>query len=126
MSTTVHLASVGDATNPGAYSGTPYHLLQAGATLGLPFHGLRLCTDAPSWRARRILWNSKQVSLGRGVGGYQYSDAFLTTLWQQEPAPAPSDFLLNLFQLYPRERFNAAFNNPRIRELDEDDDVEES
>jgi glycosyltransferase involved in cell wall biosynthesis len=97
---TVHLAAVGDVNSQATWSGIPFNMLAAGRALGVLDDGLPLACDGPSWTLRRCAWNV--ASLLRGsLGGYQYSEAFLSALWRQA-ALAPGDTIVNCFQLYPQ------------------------
>ncbi len=93
-------AMVGDVTDPGVASGTPYFALTHAQRHGLTARGLRLGTQGRSWQRHRALWNLKQLALTGQRGGYQYSEAFLERLWQADP-PAEGEDVINMFQLYP-------------------------
>lgn len=99
--TRVAFAMVGDVTNPGVASGTPYFALQHAARQGWSVRGLRLSTDGRNWARRRLLWNLRQKLASGASGGYQYSDEFLDQLWKLDP-PMPGEDIINMFQLYPR------------------------
>lgn len=100
----VLLAAVGDARDPGTWSGTPYHVLLHGRALGIVDDGLPLDVTAPAWRRRRLGWNAVRLVTRREKGGYQYSEAFLDALWSQVSL-RPDDTLVNMFQLYPSRLF---------------------
>lgn len=99
--TPVAWAMVGDVTDPGVASGTPYFALTEAARQGWTVRGLTLDAEAPDWRRRRLLWNLRRVLVTGQRGGYQYSDAFLDRLWRYDP-PRPGEDIVNMFQLYPR------------------------
>lgn len=96
------LAAVGDAADPGTFSGIPYHCLQAGAEANVFDGGLRLDTNASFWRRKRIAWNLSQIFRVGKPGGYQYSDRFLSALWKQAELPEYAN-LINFFPLYPND-----------------------
>lgn len=100
---TVHLAAVGDATDPAVWSGTPFHMLEAGLRLGAPMAGLPL-KPGKCHQLEAIGWSLVEMLKGRGAGGYQFSQRFLGTLWSG-PAGAirARDTVISLFQLMPRE-----------------------
>lgn len=101
MNSSIWLAAVGDATDPGTYSGTPYHGLQAGLARGVFAGGLKLDIKGGRWRRRRALWNAAQFLKSGRYGGYQYSRSFLNQLWQNAGLSQDDVCLLNFFQLYP-------------------------
>jgi glycosyltransferase involved in cell wall biosynthesis len=97
----VFLAAVGDANDPGTWSGIPYHFLQAGKAAGLIDQGLALSTEGLPWRLRRWTWNLREVLRGSGHGGYQYSPQFLERLWRPHVKRLKGNSVINCFQLYP-------------------------
>lgn len=100
-SSRVLLAAVGDANDPRTWSGIPYHFLQEARERGLLDEGLALTAEDVGYRSRRAAWNAWSVITGSGLGGYQYSVAFLERLWRGALAGRPSASLVNCFQLYP-------------------------
>jgi len=95
----VLVACVGDAESPLAWSGIPYHLIEAGRAIGFVTGGLRL--DVTRLRRRRLVWNALQVLRGDRRGGYQYTADFLDRLWAAQHARLAGATLINCFQLYP-------------------------
>ncbi len=95
------LAAVGDANDVRTWSGIPYHLLQEGKRQRLIDQGLSLSTDGWAWKSRRYAWNLRNVMLGRGRGGFQYSVEFLERLWAPVRSLAVNARLINCFQLFP-------------------------
>src|SRR5258708_5811405 len=79
------VAAVGDVTNPSSWSGIPYHFWRAAMKAG--FATLPWQMNLETFKRRRVAWNVKQGMMGRGVGGYQYSDDFLERLEAQSPGP---------------------------------------
>ena len=96
----VILAAIGDATHPRTWSGTPYHLLEAGRALGVLTEGLALRAEGPDWMLRRVGWNLWRVATGRGRGGYQYSRGFLERYWRPALPRVAGQVVLNCYQLY--------------------------
>lgn len=96
----VFVAAVGDPWSPVTWSGTPFHLLQAGLERGLFRDGLHLVPGRPTLRAGRWLWNAWR-RLGDRSGGYQYSIPFLEALWRPVRGRLPGAAVVNCFQLYP-------------------------
>ena len=94
------VAAVGPVTDVGTWSGIPFHLLQAGIDGGAFDGGLDLLADRPRVKLTRGLWNLLSIFRGRGMGGFQYSEAFLELLWAEAPDLAGS-VILNCFSLYP-------------------------
>lgn len=94
------IAVVGDAGDTGTFSGTPFHLLEAARRKGFRADGLALKVGGPRWRARRLLWNARALAFSGRKGGFQYCDAFLDRLWQQDP-PSLTDTIVSMFQLVP-------------------------
>jgi glycosyltransferase involved in cell wall biosynthesis len=95
------IAAVGDVNEIESWSGIPYHLLEAGLGLGIFHEGLRLECDGLAVQGRRTFWNLSEWALGRGIGGFQYSDSFLETMWRRVSTLRSGDTLINLFQLFP-------------------------
>lgn len=94
------LAAVGDATDAGTFSGTPFHCLQAARAAGLPMRGLRLDPARPGMRRRRAVWNLLQIARSGRPGGFQYAESFQAALWRQDP-PQPEEAVVCMFQLVP-------------------------
>jgi glycosyltransferase involved in cell wall biosynthesis len=101
MPSSIWLASVGDVTDPGTFSGTPYHCLQAGLAQGVFAGGLKLESTGRHWQCRRALWNAGQLLTSGHYGGYQYSQSFLDRLWLNANFCQEDVGVLNFFQLYP-------------------------
>lgn len=99
--TQTFLAAVGDANDPSAFGGTPFHLLQEGMCQGFLTEGLPLGADSLLWKSRRYFWNLLSVLRGRGLGGYQFSDIFMEKLWGPYRSKLVGNKVINLNQLYP-------------------------
>jgi glycosyltransferase involved in cell wall biosynthesis len=95
------ITATGDVNDIESWSGSPYHLLEAGLGLGIFHEGLRLDCDGLAMQSRRTLWNLSEWAWGRGIGGFQYSDFFLETIWRGISTLTSGDTLINLFQLFP-------------------------
>ena len=75
------LLCCGNANDLAAWSNIPYFLLQAGRQQGLLTSGVTLDPQRLRWQRR--LWNLQQwLKTGR-PGGFQYSNNFLSRLWNQ-------------------------------------------
>ncbi len=70
------IAAIGDAGDINCWSGIPFHFREAALARGLAMKACRLNLDR--FQQARRWWNLKQIVSGRGQGGYQYSDSFLT------------------------------------------------
>jgi glycosyltransferase involved in cell wall biosynthesis len=95
------LAVIGDANDPGAWSGIPYHFLTAAKAQGLIQHGLDLRPRGLSLRSKRLLWNFGRMLAGDRPGGYQFSCDFLERLWRPHLGHLRGCEVVNHFQLYP-------------------------
>ncbi len=95
------LAAAGDAGDPRAMSGLPYHFQLYGRRAGLVDGSAT--RSAVDWRmrAQRVAWNAWRAATLRGHGGYQYTAGKNALYWPPE-RPAPDDVVINIFQLYPR------------------------
>lgn len=93
------LACVGDATSPEAWSGTPFHFLEAGRRLGFLDRGLALQPERLKFQ--RLLWNGLEFLRFGEVGGYQYSTHFLDRLMAQAPALVPDTEIISHHSLFP-------------------------
>ncbi|HXE54178.1 MAG TPA: glycosyltransferase family 4 protein [Tepidisphaeraceae bacterium] len=96
----LYLACVGNANDPGTWSSTPYHFLQAGRAAGLLSEGLALNPHTRLLRFSRVVWNSWHVLLG-GAGGFQHSVAFLEEMWKPVRGRLGGAGVVNHFHLYP-------------------------
>ncbi len=94
------LAVIGDANDPGAWSGIPYHFLSAARARGLIQRGLDLQPRGLQWRVKRLLWNASRMLVGDRPGGYQFSYGFLERLWAPHLAGLEGCEVVNHFQLY--------------------------
>lgn len=102
MTKHVLLAAVGDVNDIRTWSGTPYHLLQTARSAGVIDGGIALEPLDRYRQLRRYAWNLAAVLRGCGRGGYQFSEACLSRLWQPQHTALSGTRVLNCFQLYPR------------------------
>ena len=94
------LLCCGDATDLSTWSNIPYFLLQAGKSRGVLSAGLVLRPERLRWLRR--LWNLQQWLRTRRLGGFQYSNCFLRSLWRQARlAPASEGQCCRLLSHYP-------------------------
>ncbi|HTQ31388.1 MAG TPA: hypothetical protein VMI53_09270, partial [Opitutaceae bacterium] len=68
------VTTIGDAGDINCWSGIPYHFLRAIRLAGWNAEPWRMDLRSLAWPRR--IWNLQQLLLGRGRGGFQYSDAF--------------------------------------------------
>jgi len=94
------VAAEGSPENRRVYSGLPYYLLRWGQEMGL-LDGAST-RDLPTGRTwvRRMAWNTAQLAISRGAGGYKYSPRRLRSQWTALPEDGAT--LLVTFQLVPR------------------------
>lgn len=94
------IAAVGDVGNINCWSGIPWHFTQAAQASGMPAKPWRLNMD--TFSISRKGWNAGQWLLGRGLGGYQYSDTFLSKAEALIPESAWAGTILSFNQHFPR------------------------
>ena len=94
------IVAVGDAAEPGVFSGIPHALLTAGRRNGF------LAAAAPlplGWyRRTRLRWAAGRLLRGRAPVGFQYSPAFLNRAERALPAGTLGGTLLSNSQHFPR------------------------
>jgi glycosyltransferase involved in cell wall biosynthesis len=96
------IAVTGDAGDINCWSGIPHHFAQAARAQGEPAAPWRL--ELGSFGPARRWWNLGQVLRGRGVGGYQYSQAFLNRAEAAIPADQWRGRVVTFNQHFPRGR----------------------
>jgi glycosyltransferase involved in cell wall biosynthesis len=96
------IAAVGDVSDPGAWSGIPFHFWQAASRAGWEVEPWRLHLE--SFGAARRWWNLGQALRGRRPGGYQYSQAFLNRAEAGIPPKSWQGRVLTFNQHFPRGR----------------------
>ena len=94
-----YITCLGNPNDVNIASGTPYYFLKHGKKLGLINDYICLSDKAYIPSAKRLSWNFF-AAIGGAVGGYQYSDYFLESLWK-EIRLKPHTSLINCFQMYP-------------------------
>jgi glycosyltransferase involved in cell wall biosynthesis len=96
------IAAVGDVADPATWSGIPWHFLSAAKQAGWRTEPWRLNWAALGWNRR--WWNLGQALRGHGMGGYQYSPAFLDRAEAMIPASRWRGWILSFNQHFPRAR----------------------
>jgi len=96
----ISVAAIGDVLDINTHSNLPYFLFTEGKRQGVFTDALRLDLSAFTWKRR--FWNLKQLMLGRGVGGFQYSTNFLNALERQIPTSLLSTCIITFNQVFPR------------------------
>jgi glycosyltransferase involved in cell wall biosynthesis len=94
------IAVTGDAGDINCWSGIPGHFGQAARARGEPAVPWRLKIE--SFNAARRWWNLGQMLRGRGMGGYQYSRAFLDRAEASIPADQWHGRVITFNQHFPR------------------------
>ena len=95
-----YVAAVGDVGDIRCWSGTPFHCLEAARRLGWATKPWRLPLGEFKWPRRA--WNVRQLVSGRGVGGYQYSSAFLERAESRFASEIPGKRILSFHHQFPR------------------------
>ncbi len=93
------LACLGNAGDPATWSGTQYYFFQAARKAG--FLDVALDLRPERMRGRRVLWNLLAPFRLERPGGYQYTDGFLSRLYEQVPAELRGAEVVSHFQLFP-------------------------
>ena len=109
------VAAMGDVGDINCWSGTPYHFAKAAAR-GHPATPWRL--DPAQLKQGRRSWNLRQLLFGRGVGGFQYSDAFLARAEAAIPADQWRGRILTFNQHFPRGETVAAHGGQLVYFID--------
>ena len=110
------VAATGDVSDINCWSGIPYHFAAAAVACGHAAEPWRL--DMKQFASGRRRWNLRQFLCGRGLGGYQYSEAFLA---QAEAAIPASQWLgrtLSFNQHFPRAKTVAANGGRLVHYID--------
>lgn len=94
------VAAIGDVGDINTHSNLPYFFFNEGKRQGVFTDALRLDLSGFAWKRR--FWNLKQVLLGRGIGGFQYSTTFLTALERQIPGSLHNACFITFSQVFPR------------------------
>lgn len=96
----IGVAAVGDVLDVQCLSGSPYYFFNEGKKAGIVEVPWKL--DIERLRYRRILWNIKSLLLGRGKGGYQYSNEFLAYAESFVPEEYFGLTVISFSQTFPR------------------------
>lgn len=94
------VAAIGDVLDINTHSNLPYFFFNEGKRQGVFTDALRLDLSEFTWKRR--FWNLKQLALGRGIGGFQYSTSFLEALERQIPPLLRSACMVTFSQVFPR------------------------
>jgi glycosyltransferase involved in cell wall biosynthesis len=100
MKSTRSIAAVGDVCSHACWSGIPYHFFEAARPSGFITDPIRI--DLATLQQARRLWNGKQILLGRGRGGFQYSNRFLDLVEGQVPPELWQGEVISFNQHFPR------------------------
>lgn len=92
--------AVGDVCSHSCWSGIPYHFYEAARRRGFFTDPVRIDLSGLHWPRRA--WNLQQVLLGRGHGGFQYSDRFLDLIEAQVPPAVWRGEIISFNQHFPR------------------------
>lgn len=95
----IYVTFPGNANDTWNFGGSTYDLWNAFRQLGQDASGLDL-SHSSFHAVKRYGWNLKEVLLGRGMGGYQYSNLYLNDIWRKELKRLEQGVILNLFQLF--------------------------
>lgn len=94
----------GATSKSDTFGGSPYYLMSGMRTIGL--NPSPIDSVSPGGRAsRRLAWNILEVIKGRGYGGYQYSESFLSEVAAVMPQQGQG-VIINMFQLYEKNFFD--------------------
>lgn len=96
----ISLTAIGDVTSMSCHSNLPYFFYNEGKRLALFTDPIKISVDGLAWPRR--WWNFKQLLLGRGVGGYQYSEEFIWNVQQQIPELLLNGLIISFSQVSPR------------------------
>lgn len=100
MPTRRSIAAVGDVCSHSCWSGIPFHFFEAARRAGFATDPLRIDLGKLVWPRRG--WNLKQLLLGRGHGGFQYSARFLDLVEAQIPPGLWEADVISFNQHFPR------------------------
>lgn len=102
MSTPVGVAAVGDVLDINCWSNIPFYFYKAGKEKEFFNEPWSLQMHQFDWK--RKMWNAKQLLLGRGVGGFQYSSYFLSNAEKQISPSHFSSKVISFNQTFPRAK----------------------
>ncbi len=110
------VAATGDVSDINCWSGIPYHFATAAVACGHSVKPWRL--DMKQFKSGRHRWNLRQLLCGRGVGGYQFSEAFLARAEAAIPANQWLGRTLSFNQHFPRGKTVAANGGRLVHYID--------
>ena len=96
----VGVAVIGDVLDINTWSNTPYYFYTTGNRVGLFQEPWQL--NLHQFNLSRKIWNACRLLTGKGVGGYQYSAAFLNKAEASIPVPYFSSTVISFNQVFPR------------------------
>lgn len=97
----IYLSILGDINDPQQWSGTGYYCLQSFRQLGIDAEGIKLKTNSSNHKLLRFFWNFYLFLESQNIGGYQYSEASLSFLWNKLNNNFDNKILINFFPLFP-------------------------
>lgn len=100
MNTDRGVAAIGDVTDIQCLSGSPYYFYTSGKQMGLFSQPWML--DMNRFQIARFVWNIKNYLRGNGIGGYQFSKAFLCKAEAEIPKAYFSSEIVSFNQMFPR------------------------
>lgn len=108
-----YVCILGDAGSPAVHSGTQYFFYKSLRALEPRWQTLNLNYARYAVQLRKYLWGLGQVICGRKFRGYQFTNAFLESIWAPTLRSHQPRKIINFFQLYPM----SILDNPGIRKL---------
>lgn len=93
------VAAIGDVADVRAWSGIPFHFLEAAQAAGFASIPWRL--DLRALRGPRVRWSLGQLLRGRRAGGFQYSAAFMKAAGAQVPEALFASEIITFHQHFP-------------------------
>jgi len=96
----IGVAAVGNVLDINCWSNIPYYFYTTGERAGLFHNPFNL--DLQKLNLPRKIWNLTRVLTGQGIGGYQYSNAFLIQAESQIPYAYFQEKVISFNQTFPR------------------------
>jgi glycosyltransferase involved in cell wall biosynthesis len=100
MSRSIGIAAIGDVQDINCWSSTPYYFYTTGHRTGL--FNQPWSVKLQRLNGLRYFWNLRQLLMGRGIGGFQYSKLFLKQAETQIPRSYFSSSVISFNQVFPR------------------------
>jgi glycosyltransferase involved in cell wall biosynthesis len=98
----IGVAAVGNVLDINCWSNIPYFFYKAGNSAG--FLNLPWQADTSKFKLNRIYWNLFNVLIGRGKGGFQYSNCFEKLIEKQIPEDNFKHTVISFSQSFPRSK----------------------